>query len=85
MTATHTNADAIGQFVTTIGGRNFPLEVLDAARMALVDSIGVAIGAQGEGAEAACRLAPRNEVGARGGEAERVPPRQEAPARRRAL
>ena len=55
MTATHTNADAIGQFVTTIGGRNFPLEVLDAARMALVDSIGVAIGAQGEGAEAAVR------------------------------
>jgi 2-methylcitrate dehydratase PrpD len=55
MTATHTNADAIGHFVTTIGGRNFPLEVLDAARMALVDSIGVAIGAQGEGAEVSVR------------------------------
>ncbi|MBT5664905.1 MAG: MmgE/PrpD family protein, partial [Rhodospirillaceae bacterium] len=59
MTATHTstttNADAIGRFVTTIGGRNFPLEVLDAARMALVDSIGVAIGGHGEDVEISVR------------------------------
>jgi 2-methylcitrate dehydratase PrpD len=55
MTTTHANTDAISQFVVTIGGRNFPLEVLDAARMTLTDTIGVALGGYGEPVDDAVR------------------------------
>lgn len=44
------NADRTGAFIATARGRNFPTEVIDAARMCLVDTIGVGIGAHAEGA-----------------------------------
>lgn len=49
------NADAAAQFIATAAGRNYPAEVVDAARMALVDAVGVALGAHGEGAEQSVR------------------------------
>lgn len=51
MTTTGTsNAGAIGAYAVNATRRNFPAEVLDAAKMCLVDSIGVAIGAHHEDA-----------------------------------
>ena len=44
------NADRTGAFIATARGRNFPTEVIDAARMCLVDTVGVGIGAHAEGA-----------------------------------
>jgi 2-methylcitrate dehydratase PrpD len=41
------NADTAARFIAAAPGRNDPLEVIDAARMALVDTLGVAIGACG--------------------------------------
>lgn len=51
MTTTATpNADAAAQFIGTAAGRNYQADVIEAARMALVDAVGVALGAHGEGA-----------------------------------
>jgi len=41
------NADTAARFIAAAPGRNDPFDVVDAARMALVDSLGVAIGACG--------------------------------------
>jgi 2-methylcitrate dehydratase PrpD len=41
------NADIAARFIAAAPGRNDPFDVVDAARMALVDSLGVAIGACG--------------------------------------
>ena len=55
-----TNAAIAGRYISTAKGQNYPKEVVDAARMCLVDTIGVAVGAQGEGAgEAVRRVAAR--------------------------
>lgn len=42
------NSDAASGFIAAARQQNFPADVLDAARMCLVDSIGVAIGARDE-------------------------------------
>ncbi len=61
MTTTQTpNADAAAQFIGTAQGRNYPTDVVEAARMALVDTIGVALGAHGEGAGQAARKVAGN-------------------------
>jgi 2-methylcitrate dehydratase PrpD len=61
MTTTQTpNADAAAQFIGTAQGRNYPADVVEAARMALVDTIGVALGAHGEGAGQAARKVAGN-------------------------
>jgi len=39
------NADTAARFIAAAGGRNDPFDAVDAARMALVDTLGVAIGA----------------------------------------
>ena len=46
-TAQTPNADIAARFIAASPGRNDPMDVIDAARMALVDTIGVAIGACG--------------------------------------
>ncbi|MDP6389834.1 MAG: MmgE/PrpD family protein [Alphaproteobacteria bacterium] len=56
MTATETsNAIEAARFVGAAKGRNYPGEIVDAARMCLVDWAGVAIGAESEGAGRAVR------------------------------
>ncbi len=54
------NADAAAQFISTAQGRNYPAEVVEAARMALVDTIGVALGAHSEGAGQSVRRVAGN-------------------------
>ena len=54
-TAQTPNADIAARFIAASPGRNDPMDVIDAARMALVDTIGVAIGACGLLCRA-CRL-----------------------------
>ncbi len=44
------NGDAAASFIAGAPGRNDPIEAVDAARMALVDTIGVALGAANEDA-----------------------------------
>ncbi len=44
------NADAAAGFIASASGRNDPIEAVDAARMVLVDTIGVMLGAANEGA-----------------------------------
>ncbi len=44
------NADAAAHFIGTAPGRNYQADTIEAARMALVDAVGVALGAHGEGA-----------------------------------
>ena len=61
MTTTATpNADAAAQFIGTAAGRNYQADVVEAARMALVDAVGVALGAQGEGAGQSVRNVAAN-------------------------
>lgn len=61
MTMTQTpNADAAAHFVATAPGRNYPADVVEAARMALVDTIGVALGAHDEGAGQSVRRVAGN-------------------------
>lgn len=61
MTMTQTpNADAAAHFVATAPGRNYPADVVEAARMALVDTIGVALGAHAEGAGQSVRRVAGN-------------------------
>ncbi|MCG8546110.1 MAG: MmgE/PrpD family protein [Alphaproteobacteria bacterium] len=57
MTATEPTANAVaaGKFIAAAKGQNFPAEVVDAARMCLVDTVGVGIGAHAEGAGEAVR------------------------------
>jgi len=45
---TNPNAAAAGRFIAAAKGHNYPASVLDAARMTLVDTIGVGIGAHAE-------------------------------------
>lgn len=54
------NADAAAHFVATAPGRNYPADVVEAARMALVDTIGVALGAHDEGAGQSVRRVAGN-------------------------
>lgn len=54
------NADAAAQFIGTAQGRNYSTDVIEAARMALVDTIGVALGAHNEGAGQAARRVAGN-------------------------
>ena len=57
MTATEQTANAVaaGKFIASAKGQNFPADVVDAARMCLVDTVGVGIGAHAEGAGEAVR------------------------------
>ena len=59
MSTTETrNAVEVGRFVGSAIGRNYPSDILDAAKMCLVDWCGVALGAQNEEAAAAvCKVA----------------------------
>lgn len=59
MTETH-NAIEAGRFIGSAIGRNYPSEVLDAAKMCLVDWCGVALGARNEEAAAAVRKVAMN-------------------------
>lgn len=54
------NADRAGRFIATATTQNFPSEVVDAARMCLVDTVGVGIGAHREGAGEAVRRVAMN-------------------------
>lgn len=54
------NADAVASFVTALPDRKLPPEVMEAARMCLVDCLGVAIGAVEEDAAKAVRQAIRS-------------------------
>jgi 2-methylcitrate dehydratase PrpD len=54
------NADAAAHFIATAPGRNYPADVVEAARMALVDTIGVALGAHIEGAGQSVRRVAGN-------------------------
>ena len=79
MTTTATpNSDAAAQFIGTAPGRNYQANVIEAARMALVDAIGVALGAHGEGAGHSVRKVAAN-WGA-GGEAQILLGGRSAPA-----
>lgn len=79
MTTTATpNADAAAQFIGTAAGRNYQADVVEAARMALVDAVGVALGAHGEGAGRSVRNVAAN-WGA-GGEAQIMLGGRSAPA-----
>ncbi len=49
------NAIEAGRFVGSAIGRNYPSEILDAAKKCLVDWVGVALGARNEEAQAAVR------------------------------
>ena len=61
MTVTATpNADAAAQFIATAPGRNYPADAVEAARMALVDAVGVALGAHAEGAGESVRRVAAN-------------------------
>jgi len=50
MTTAHEtpNAEAVSRFIASAKQQNFPAEILDAARMCLVDTVGVALGATDE-------------------------------------
>ena len=50
MTTATPNADAAAHFIGSAPGRNYQADAVEAARMALVDAVGVALGAHGEGA-----------------------------------
>ncbi|MEC9184081.1 MAG: MmgE/PrpD family protein, partial [Pseudomonadota bacterium] len=54
------NALEAGRFVGSAIGRNYPSEILDAAKMCLVDWCGVALGARNEEAQAAVRKVAMN-------------------------
>ena len=54
------NADAAAKFIGTAPGRNYQVDVVEAARMALVDAIGVALGAHSEGAGRSVRNVAAN-------------------------
>lgn len=54
------NAAAAGRFIAAAKGHNYPAEVIDAARMTLVDTIAVGIGAEHEGAGQAVRRVAAN-------------------------
>ena len=61
MSTTETrNAVEAGRFVGSAIGRNYPSDILDAAKMCLVDWCGVALGAQNEEAAAAVRKVAMN-------------------------
>ena len=63
------NALEAGRFVGSAIGRNYPSEILDAAKMCLVDWCGVALGARNEEAQAAGRTTQGHVAGR--GKAER--------------
>lgn len=54
------NAEAVGRFVASAKAQNYPAEILDAARMCLVDTVGVAIGAKDEPAGQVARRVAAN-------------------------
>jgi 2-methylcitrate dehydratase PrpD len=54
------NAEAAGRFIATATQQNFPAEVVDAARMCLVDTVGVALGARDEPAGQVARKVAGN-------------------------
>lgn len=79
MTATATpNADAAAHFIGTASGRNYRADVVEAARMALVDAVGVALGAHGEDAGESVRKVAAN--WGTGGEAQILLGGRSAPA-----
>jgi 2-methylcitrate dehydratase PrpD len=54
------NAAAAGRFIAAATQQNFPAEVVDAARMCLVDTVGVALGARDEPAGQVARKVAGN-------------------------
>ena len=54
------NAEAAGRFIASAKRQNFPAEVVDAARMCLVDTVGVALGAKDEPAGQVARKVAGN-------------------------
>ena len=52
---THANGDATARFIATIKQREMPPEVIEQAKMCLVDWLGVALGAHAEGAAVTVR------------------------------
>ncbi len=62
MTTAHEtpNAEAVGRFIASAKRQNYPAEILDAARMCLVDTVGVAVGARDEPAGQVARRVAGN-------------------------
>lgn len=54
------NAEAVGRFIASAKQQNFPAEIVDAARMCLVDTVGVALGAKDEPAGQVARRVAGN-------------------------
>ena len=58
-TATH-NATETARFIGAAKGRNYPREIIDAAKQCLVDWCGVALGGKDQGAAVAVRGVAQN-------------------------
>lgn len=54
------NAEAVSRFIASAKQQNFPAEIVDAARMCLVDTVGVALGAKDEPAGQVARRVAGN-------------------------